>query len=1049
MNYNDLDNKYLTKDVLMEDNDFLNDAAIFLSERSDLDLGEPEEIYDEYMEHFRYQTANEVTAVKDLTYAQEADDEGKARMGRLMKTFDRMPSDWSLDMVGDYGEAIATAPSTYVGLATGGVGKLGSFAGTKVLGQAARGAVMGGTLDAAVGGATDFTNQSSRIETGNQEDINYGQVAASSALSAAPGAVLGAGNRVFQGKRAAAANKLLDIDEAAGVAAKEAADVEVAKIAKTKSGGAKLEVKVTNFTANETRIQNLKNLDPTRVAAGKEKGVSLDLAVIRRVAAAAIEVEKKVGLKGKETDRITVTVANSLKEGKLLPEDLLGIYNKFGITADDFSNIYMHEISEAAKKMQAQKTIKGFLRGDASPDLTAKLDAADTLDEVGVAAMNKETMQSIVSQESGAGRFVKDLDKFRLGMMTSQMATAMRNNWNGVMRLGVDAADRLFYNIIDMPTKGKLKNPLQGVFTNIGNLTINTKHGRLIEELMSKHQQEKASRVFMAMADVEGKVPSNSSSPLIKAARLFNVMNTASDNAFKRATISAGIKRRLYDATGEDLMDVLGRGEFNKISPEIMEGAIEDALKYTYQSSPKGQNIFSQGAKGLITLHQRLPFTLSTVIPFPRFVANSMEFVYEHTPLIPLLRLERRDPAGFNKTILKDTDWADKLSKQVTGAGMLWGAYQIRRELNDEGLKWYQFKDSDGKIIDGRSLLGPFQPFFLLADLVDRHIEGGGTIMGLNEPKKDGKYSLQAGGRAIVKDVMQSMAGSTFRVGSGLYFVDDLVDLSMSDTKGMKLEKIQSALARIIGDTINTFTLPANQLSDIASQYNPEMRDLKETRVNVDGKVNFFEYMKNRAVRSVRYGESDLPDKERSTKRETPRRQRPIAKQFAGLSYEEDKQPIEQELDRLQIEPYTIIKPTGDADIDNLTRQGMGEYMSRYGSAILNNPLYDKIGEDFEIASERDSAKRMFILDKLSEFAGLAREYAITKVDDQSRQAVERGDTKVSARSKIKWGRLPDDQRSVANARFKQRYGRSVEDAIEAGYYGSYDEALEIAAGLK
>tara|TARA_R110000787_G_scaffold80770_4_gene175529 strand:- start:5004 stop:8150 length:3147 start_codon:yes stop_codon:yes gene_type:complete len=1048
VSYVDYDKEELTKEILIADENFLQDAGDFLAERENIAPESPEEIYDEYMEHFRYQTANEVTATKDLTYAQEADDEGKARMGRLMKTFDRMPSR-SMNpftaegrkTLGDYGEAVVAAPSTYVGLASAGVGKLASFAGTKAIGQLARGAVIGGAVDAAVGGATDYTNQSSRVETGNQDDINYGQVAASSALSAAPGAVLGAGNRVFQGKRAAAANKLLDIDEAAGVAAKEAADVEVAKIAKTKSGGVKLEAKVSKFTENETRIQNLKNLDPTRVAAGKEQGVSLDLAVIRRVAAAAIEVEKKVGLKGKETDRITETVANSLKGGKLLPEDLLGIYNKFGITADDFSNIYMHEISEAAKKMQAQGTIKRFLRGDASPELTAKLDAADTLDEVGVAAMNKETMQSIVSQESRAGRFVKDLDKARLGMMTSQMATAMRNNWNGVMRLGVDAADRLFYNIIDMPTKGKLKNPLQGVFTNVGNLTINTKHGRLIEELMSKHQNEKASRVFMAMADVEGKVPSNSNSLMINVARKLNFMNTASDNAFKRATISAGIKRRLYDATGEDLMDVLGRGEFNKISPEIMEGAIEDALKYTYQSSPKGQNIFSQAAKGTIFLHQKLPFTLSSVMPFPRFVANSLEFIYEHTPIIPLFRLERRDWLGLNKKILKDTDWADKLSKQVTGAGMFLGAYAIRNELNDEGLKWYQFKDTEGKIIDGRALLGPFQPFFLLADMVNRYKEG---------KKKDGKYSLQAEGRTISKDVMQSLSGSTFRVGSGLYMVDEMIDLLNSSGEGMGEEKLATGLARIIGDTLNTFTLPANQIADIASQYNPEMRKLKETRTTVGSidSVDFLDYMTNRALRSVRIGESDLPDKERSTKKETPTRQRPIAKQFAGLSYEEDKTPIQQELDRLQIEPFTIIKSSGDPEVDHLTRQGMGELVSAQGSAILNNPEYPKIGESFDTAAERDSAKRDFLLGELSKFALDARKYALETSDEMSRKSVETGASKIPKNSKLKWGRLKGDRRTVANARFKQRYGMSVNAAIEAGYYGSYDEALAIAAGL-
>ena len=66
-----------------------------------------------------------------------------------------------------------------------------------------------------------------------------------------------------------------------------------------------------------------------------------------------------------------------------------------------------------------------------------------------------------------------------------------------------------------------------------------------------------------------------------------------------------------------------------------------------------------------------------------------------------------------------------------------------------------------------------------------------------------------------------------------------------------------------------------------------------------------------------------------------------------------------------------------------------------------------------------------------------------------SRKSVETGASKIPKNSKLKWGRLKGDRRTVANARFKQRYGMSVNAAIEAGYYGSYDEALAIAAGLK
>ena len=85
------------------------------------------------MEHMRYSSVNEITALRDLEYAQNADLLERDKFGRLIDTFDKMPGeDISLQMMGDYAEGIATAPSTYLGIITGGTGKAASVAGTQV-----------------------------------------------------------------------------------------------------------------------------------------------------------------------------------------------------------------------------------------------------------------------------------------------------------------------------------------------------------------------------------------------------------------------------------------------------------------------------------------------------------------------------------------------------------------------------------------------------------------------------------------------------------------------------------------------------------------------------------------------------------------------------------------------------------------------------------------------------------------------------------------------------------------------------------------------------
>ena len=116
MTYHLYDDKDLTKEVLMENEDFLMDAATFLGKREDYSSSDPEDLYDRFMEHFRYQNVNEVTAVQDMFYAKDANDEDKAGMGRLMNTFDRMDSDLGFNAAQDYMGGVLLAPSTYAGI---------------------------------------------------------------------------------------------------------------------------------------------------------------------------------------------------------------------------------------------------------------------------------------------------------------------------------------------------------------------------------------------------------------------------------------------------------------------------------------------------------------------------------------------------------------------------------------------------------------------------------------------------------------------------------------------------------------------------------------------------------------------------------------------------------------------------------------------------------------------------------------------------------------------------------------------------------------------
>ena len=129
--YHAYDPKYLTKENLVKNEDFLRDASAFLAERADYDFDfrtQQEEIYNQFMEHFRRQNVNEYTATRDLFHAQNTNDRGREIFGRLMQTYDRMDSDFGFRAMGDYLEGVATAPSTYAGIFSFGAAKAGAVA---------------------------------------------------------------------------------------------------------------------------------------------------------------------------------------------------------------------------------------------------------------------------------------------------------------------------------------------------------------------------------------------------------------------------------------------------------------------------------------------------------------------------------------------------------------------------------------------------------------------------------------------------------------------------------------------------------------------------------------------------------------------------------------------------------------------------------------------------------------------------------------------------------------------------------------------------------
>ena len=426
----------LNKDILLQEEDFISDASAFLLDRGGYqpeELSTDEKVYDAFMEHFRFQNVNEVTAVNDMLYAQNTDEQGKERMARLMDTYDRMDSDLGLKAAGDYVTGVLTAPSTYAGIFTGGGAKVGALAaqqGVKlgireilkrgVAGEALRkaatqGAVRAGAVEGAVGAGQVVAQEQARVETGMQEGIRGGAVALGAVAGAVPGAVFGAGQQVQRAITGNVSERVARLTEKRTVRSLKNANKTVVKEVfenKTTSDTAK------NIYENlkETKLA-LKETIPEELAKGKELKAELapdDVEVLgstmnpaprlpleatiedmklQNIAAVAAKIVDAVpDIAGEEgTERFTSKLVRALtggtttvkdKDGNLISQKfdgdtLTALVKKYGVTLEDIGSLLGAEASSAGSLLGTLGSLKKKATKLQLQDFSKQLDSLD------------------------------------------------------------------------------------------------------------------------------------------------------------------------------------------------------------------------------------------------------------------------------------------------------------------------------------------------------------------------------------------------------------------------------------------------------------------------------------------------------------------------------------------------------------------------------------------------------------------------------------------------------------------------------------------------
>ena len=483
----------LNKKTLVENDDFLYDARLFLIDRGGLtakDLQDNETVYNEFMEHFRAQNVNEITASRDLIYAQtQANDIEKARMGRLMHTFDNMDSDFGWKAAGDYLEGVFTAPSTYAGIFSFGAGKAGAIAANQGIKFGIRQALKSGGLragassvavDATASAGTIAAQEQTRVETIEGKDaIDWGNVGTGAVIST----VASGGVGVYTGTRQALlsygaeniAKKTLKKEKDAILEAHKKVTTDVFDGASknlTKEEAKLISESAINFkkklSLEETIPEGLEKgkklkkeieeglVSETTTVKTKGLGVTLDEKHIENISAAGARIYhlieprslangKKV-VKGSTEDlqeRFTSRIHRGVVGGGITTESLAKILKDHSITMQELGYLYAEDISSAARILGKQGILKKKLQKQFQKELLEIDEALMSIGSDTSVARKKLKEKSGIDILGSTGNVIKHLDKARIGFMTIQLATTARNTTNGFMRNYVYALDNL------------------------------------------------------------------------------------------------------------------------------------------------------------------------------------------------------------------------------------------------------------------------------------------------------------------------------------------------------------------------------------------------------------------------------------------------------------------------------------------------------------------------------------------------------------------------------------------------------------------------------
>ena len=652
---------------------------------------------------------------------------------------------------------------------------------------------------------------------------------------------------------------------------------------------------------------------------------ALKKSVTDRVEKAALDLLKQGNVTRNPNLRLNEQIADLIMTQRLSVDDFVKTYKKFKVTDTDIAKFYSYNAADAGRTLQSLSVIQRQL------NRMAKVPGA-----------SKE-FQEMVLKESDlldtAGGFWRRLDNIRRGLMVTQLATAVRNFESQVTRGGLNVMQKgLDFGMQNLVRKinpnlkiKQFADPLESL-KGMGNIfrQFRPKNFKIVkketDKILSSFPKEQ-DRLFLRFSNdvvARGFKEAAKGGILDKteaAVQLLNIVNKGQEFITRRAVFQSSLAERIASNKsfykGKDLRQIIQNNDTLNIRKQDIAGAVDDALEVTFAKNfdryGGGYETFANKFIGLVN---SIPFTGSLLLPFPRFLMNSVKFHIDFSPLGILNFLSKGERAALRAG---DTS---KLSRAILGTGMLSLAYWMRSQPY-AGEKWYEFNVGN-RTIDTRAL-NPFASYLFVADLVKRKQDGTLRNIGL-------------------KDFAAAFLG--IRAGTGLYLVDRIVQATTGQNPKIKLGE---ELEKFAGKLLSGFAVPLQTWTDLAGSFFPEMTVVKD--ISKDPFVGEFkkripvpnDYPPLTSSTSIEYNDQGIP---------VPRilrRESPGVRQFTGITFQAPKNSAEKEFDRLQFTRNEIFKSTRIPELDGALKKIIAPKIAIGISVLVDSPYYQGLNEETKV----------------------------------------------------------------------------------------------------